>query len=59
MPQPHDPKPGRPPPERRKAAHKASPDTTRYPEESRNFDTDMPPGGHMGSAGDPAEGKRD
>ncbi|CAN7188108.1 hypothetical protein LJR164_000489 [Phenylobacterium sp. LjRoot164] len=30
----------------------------RYPE-PRSFDTDTPPGGHMGSAGDPAEGKRD
>ena len=29
------------------------------PDESRSFDTDAPPGGHMGSAGDPAEGKRD
>ncbi|WGU39860.1 hypothetical protein [Phenylobacterium sp. NIBR 498073] len=31
----------------------------RMPDESRSFDTDAPPGGHMGSAGDPAEGKRD
>lgn len=30
----------------------------RYPE-PRSFDTDAPPGGHMGSAGEPAEGKRD
>lgn len=31
----------------------------RYPDESRSFDTDAPPGGHMGSGGDPSEGKRD
>ena len=31
----------------------------RIPDETRSFDTDAPPGGHMGSAGDPAEGKRD
>ena len=28
----------------------------RIPDESRSFDTDAPPGGHMGLAGDPAEG---
>ena len=31
----------------------------RIPDETRNFDTDTPPGGHLGSAGSPAEGKRD
>lgn len=57
MQRPHDQKPGRPPPERRKPPTPS--DAARYHEESRSFDTDAPPGGHMGAAGDPAEGKRD
>lgn len=59
MPRPHDPKPNAPPTRARQPQGKASPDAERYPEESRSFDTDTPPGGHMGAAGDPAEGKRD
>lgn len=59
MPRPHDPRPSRPPPEPRKPQRDAPPDLARLHEESRSFDTDAPPGGHMGSAGDPAEGKRD
>ena len=38
----------------------AAKDADRYREEEpRSFDTDAPPGGHMGSGGDPSEGKRD
>lgn len=31
----------------------------RYPEEGRSFAVETPPGGHMGSGGDPVEGKPD
>ncbi|WP_312164889.1 hypothetical protein [Phenylobacterium sp.] len=59
MPQPRDPTPNRPSPPRRRPPGEAPPDAARDLEESRSFATDTPPGGHMGAAGDPAEGKRD
>jgi hypothetical protein len=55
---PHPREDHRPPPDREPPDETArAADSTL--DESRSFDTDMPPGGHMGSAGDPAEGKRD
>jgi len=55
MPVPREPHPDRPQPHPSDEALAAA----RLPDEPRSFDTDAPPGGHLGSAGDPAEGKRD
>ena len=46
-------------PGRERPADDAGRADDRIPDETRSFDTDAPPGGHMGLAGDPAEGKRD
>jgi hypothetical protein len=59
MPHPRDDQLNRPPrPDRRKPNETADA-ADRTADESRSFDADTPPGGHMGPAGDPAEGKRD
>ena len=62
MPHPRDDQLNRPPrPDRRKPDETvdAADAADRTADESRSFDADTPPGGHMGPAGDPAEGKRD
>ena len=57
---PHPTNDNKPPQGRRNdPAKDAAPADRDAPEESRSFATDTPPGGHMGSGGDPSEGKRD
>lgn len=57
MPAPREPHPDRSPAERRPPKEVGA--EPHVPDEGRSFDTDAPPGGHMGSGGDPAEGKHD
>ncbi|WP_293406120.1 hypothetical protein [Phenylobacterium sp.] len=57
MPAPREPHPDQAPPERRPSKEASA--KTQVPDEGRSFDTDAPPGGYMGSGGDPAEGKHD
>ena len=57
---PHPTTDNKPPQGRRKTPAKDDAPADRHAaDESRSFATDTPPGGHMGSGGDPSEGKRD